>query len=162
MPHGQGERHLSFPRASSLFSRAWRPRFRHFPCRKRSNPLVDAWMQIPLHPADGTILAVGIVVAFLKSGEIHLHPAALEFHERSYVGRYTHRVAISNHRSLTFEQERVTFRWRDCGHGGTQGQMLWGHDHIILRLQKTPRPRRYRSRPATIRPGPHKKLALSG
>ena len=80
MPHGRGERHPSFPCASSLFSRAWRPRFRHFPCRKRSNPLVDAWMQIPLHPADGTILAVGIVVAFLKSGEIHLQPAALEFH----------------------------------------------------------------------------------
>jgi hypothetical protein len=30
-----------------------------------------------------------------------------------YLGRYTHRVAISNHRLLAFEQERVTFRWKN-------------------------------------------------
>ncbi|MGB6839451.1 MAG: transposase, partial [Candidatus Sulfotelmatobacter sp.] len=29
-----------------------------------------------------------------------------------YLGRYTHRVAISNHRLLAFDQERVTFRWK--------------------------------------------------
>src|SRR6266404_92690 len=28
-----------------------------------------------------------------------------------YLGRYTHRVAISNHRLLAFDGERVTFRW---------------------------------------------------
>jgi len=28
-------------------------------------------------------------------------------------GRYTHRVAISNHRLLAFGQERVSFRWKD-------------------------------------------------
>jgi predicted Zn-ribbon and HTH transcriptional regulator len=40
-----------------------------------------------------------------------------------YLGRYTHRVAISNHRLLVFNQERVTFRWKDYAHGGKQGQM---------------------------------------
>jgi len=40
-----------------------------------------------------------------------------------YLGRYTHRVAISNHRLLAFDQERVTFRWKDYAHGGKQGQM---------------------------------------
>jgi len=39
------------------------------------------------------------------------------------MGRYTHRVAISNHRLLAFEQERVTFRWKNYAHGGKQGQM---------------------------------------
>ena len=38
-----------------------------------------------------------------------------------YLGRYTHRVAISNHRLLDFDQERVTFRWKDYAHGGKQG-----------------------------------------
>jgi len=33
-----------------------------------------------------------------------------------YLGRYTHRVAISNHRLLAFNGERVTFRWRDYAH----------------------------------------------
>jgi hypothetical protein len=34
-----------------------------------------------------------------------------------YLGRYTHRVAISNHRLLDFDGERVTFRWKDYTHG---------------------------------------------
>jgi hypothetical protein len=40
-----------------------------------------------------------------------------------YLGRYTHRVAISNHRLLAFEKERVTFRWKDYAHGGKHGTM---------------------------------------
>ena len=40
-----------------------------------------------------------------------------------YLGRYTHRVAISNHRLLAFDQDRVTFRWKDYAHGGKQGTM---------------------------------------
>jgi hypothetical protein len=35
-----------------------------------------------------------------------------------YLGRYTHRVAISNHRSVAFDGERVTFRYKDYAHGG--------------------------------------------
>ena len=34
-----------------------------------------------------------------------------------YLGRYTHRIAISNHRLLAFDGERVFFRWRDYAHG---------------------------------------------
>jgi len=40
-----------------------------------------------------------------------------------YLGRYTHRVAISNHRLLAFEQEHVTFRWKDYAHGSKPGTM---------------------------------------
>jgi hypothetical protein len=40
-----------------------------------------------------------------------------------YLGRYTHRVAISNHRLLALERERVIFRWKDYARGGKQGQM---------------------------------------
>lgn len=35
-----------------------------------------------------------------------------------YLGRYTHRVAISNRRLLAFDGERVTFRWKDYRHDG--------------------------------------------
>jgi len=34
-----------------------------------------------------------------------------------YLGRYTHRVAISNHRLRAFDGERVTFQWKDYAHG---------------------------------------------
>jgi hypothetical protein len=40
-----------------------------------------------------------------------------------YLGRYTHRVAISNHRLASFDGERVTFRWKDYAHGSRTGEM---------------------------------------
>jgi hypothetical protein len=37
-----------------------------------------------------------------------------------YLGRYTHRMAISNHRLLACDGQRVSFRWRDYAHGSKQ------------------------------------------
>jgi hypothetical protein len=37
-----------------------------------------------------------------------------------YLGRYTHRVAISNHRLVSFAGGKVTFRWRDSAHNNEQ------------------------------------------
>ena len=51
-----------------------------------------------------------------------------------YLGRYTHRVAISNHRLLAFDQERVTFRWKDYAHGGKQGEMTLSATEFLRRF----------------------------
>jgi hypothetical protein len=51
-----------------------------------------------------------------------------------YLGRYTHRVAISNHRLLNFDQERVTFRWKDYAHGGKQGKMTLAATEFLRRF----------------------------
>jgi hypothetical protein len=51
-----------------------------------------------------------------------------------YLGRYTHRVAISNHRLLAFEQERVTFRWKDYAHGGQRGKMTLAATEFLRRF----------------------------
>jgi hypothetical protein len=51
-----------------------------------------------------------------------------------YLGRYTHRVAISNHRLLAFEQERVTFRWKDYVRGGKQGEMTLSATEFLRRF----------------------------
>ena len=48
-----------------------------------------------------------------------------------YLVRYTHRVAISNHRLLAFDQERVTFLWKDYAHGGKQGKMTLGCHRVL-------------------------------
>jgi hypothetical protein len=37
-----------------------------------------------------------------------------------YLGRYTHRVAISNHRLVSLADHKVTFRWRDSAHKNEQ------------------------------------------
>jgi hypothetical protein len=51
-----------------------------------------------------------------------------------YLGHYTHRVAISNHRLLAFEQVHVTFRWKDYAHGGKQGKMTVGATEFLRRF----------------------------
>ena len=51
-----------------------------------------------------------------------------------YLGRYTHRVAISNHRLLAFDQERVTFRWKDYAHGGKHGMMTLAATEFLRRF----------------------------
>ncbi len=37
-------------------------------------------------------------------------------HALRYLGAYTHRVAISNHRLISLADGQVTFRWRDSAH----------------------------------------------
>jgi Putative transposase len=53
---------------------------------------------------------------------------------RYLMGRYTHRVAISNHRLLAFEHERVTFRWKNYAHGGKQGQVTLAATEFLRRF----------------------------
>ena len=38
-------------------------------------------------------------------------------HVLHYLARYTHRVAISNHRLIAVTEDEVTFRWKDYRHG---------------------------------------------
>ena len=40
-----------------------------------------------------------------------------------YLGRYTHRVAISNHRLLAFDGDHVTFAYKDYAHGDQRRTM---------------------------------------
>ena len=51
-----------------------------------------------------------------------------------YLGRYTHRVAISNHRLLSFTDQKVTFRWRDSAHQNQQRRMTLALDEFLRRF----------------------------
>jgi hypothetical protein len=51
----------------------------------------------------------------------------------NYLARYTHRVAISNHRLVAFENGRVSFRWRDYAHGGNNKIMTVPVDEFLRR-----------------------------
>src|SRR5947199_2752036 len=55
-------------------------------------------------------------------------------HVLHYLGRYTHRVAISNHRLLDFDGDRVTFRWRDYAHGNKKRKMTLAAHEFIRRF----------------------------
>jgi hypothetical protein len=55
-------------------------------------------------------------------------------HVLNYLARYTHRVAISNHRLVAFENDRVSFRWRDYAHGGKKKIMTVSADEFLRRF----------------------------
>ena len=60
-----------------------------------------------------------------------------------YLGRYTHRIAISNNRILTFNNGTVTFRWRDYSDGSEQKTMALKVDEFIRRYLLHVLPNRY-------------------
>src|SRR5487761_2054898 len=51
-----------------------------------------------------------------------------------YLGRYTHRVAISNHRLVSCTDQKVTFRWRDSAHNNEQKLMTLSLDEFLRRF----------------------------
>jgi hypothetical protein len=52
----------------------------------------------------------------------------------AYLGRYTHRVAISNHRLVSDEGGQVSFQWKDYRHESKQKVMTLGADEFIRRF----------------------------
>ena len=78
-----------------------------------------AWLR-PLHRQDW--------VVYLK------RPFGGPAYVVQYLGRYTHRVAISNHRLVSFKDGQVTFRWRDSAHHNEQKLMTLSVDEFLRRF----------------------------
>jgi putative transposase len=55
-------------------------------------------------------------------------------HVLQYLARYTHRVAISNHRLAGFAGNQVTFRWKDYAHGNKARKMTVSADEFLRRF----------------------------
>jgi putative transposase/transposase-like zinc-binding protein len=55
-------------------------------------------------------------------------------HALRYLGAYTHRVAISNHRLVALTDGNVTFRWRDSAHGNKKRLMTLPVDEFLRRF----------------------------
>jgi Putative transposase/Transposase zinc-binding domain len=55
-------------------------------------------------------------------------------HALRYLGAYTHRVAISNHRLVALTDGGVTFRWRDSAHGNKKRLMTLSVDEFLRRF----------------------------
>ena len=78
-----------------------------------------AWLR-PLHRQDW--------VVYLK------RPFGGPRYVLQYLGRYTHRVAISNHRLVSFQDGQVTFRWRDSAHGNKQELLPLSVNEFLTRF----------------------------
>jgi ribosome modulation factor len=55
-------------------------------------------------------------------------------HVLHYLARYTHRVAISNHRILAVNESQVTFRWKDYAHHSQQCTMTLTCEEFLRRF----------------------------
>jgi hypothetical protein len=55
-------------------------------------------------------------------------------HVLNYLARYTHRVAISNHRLVALSDGNVTFRWKDYAHGNQQKLMTVTVEEFLRRF----------------------------
>jgi hypothetical protein len=61
----------------------------------------------------------------------------------AYLARYTHRVAISNHRIVNFAHGKVTFRWKDYAHKSKQRLMTVTAEEFLRRFLLHVLPRRF-------------------
>ena len=55
-------------------------------------------------------------------------------HALRYLGQYTHRVAISNHRLVALTDSMVTFRWRDSAHKNKKRLMTLPVNEFLRRF----------------------------
>jgi len=55
-------------------------------------------------------------------------------HVLQYLARYTHRVAISNHRLLAVDDAQVTFRWKDYAHHSKRRVMTLTLEQFLRRF----------------------------
>jgi hypothetical protein len=62
-------------------------------------------------------------------------------HVLHYLARYTHRVAISNHRLLSVSASEVCFRWKDYAHHSKQRTMTLASDEFLRRFVQHVLPR---------------------
>jgi hypothetical protein len=62
-------------------------------------------------------------------------------HVLHYLARYTHRVAISNHRLLSVSDAAITFRWKDYAHGSKHRTMTLSPEEFLRRFLQHVLPR---------------------
>jgi hypothetical protein len=53
-----------------------------------------------------------------------------------YLARYTHRVAISNHRLLSVSPSQVTFRWKDYAHHNKRRTLTLSGEEFLRRFSQ--------------------------
>jgi hypothetical protein len=64
-------------------------------------------------------------------------------HVLHYLARYTHRVAISNHRLVDVTDDTVSFRWKDYRHGRQMRTLTLDVDEFLRRFLLHVLPKRF-------------------
>jgi predicted RNA-binding Zn-ribbon protein involved in translation (DUF1610 family) len=87
------------------------------------------------HLADPTALRAFLRRLFRHDWVVYAKlPFGGPTHVLHYLARYTHRVAISNHRIINVADDQVTFRWKDYAHGCTSRTMTVSAHEFLRRF----------------------------
>jgi Putative transposase len=70
-------------------------------------------------------------------------PFGSSAHVLHYLARYTHRVAISNHRLVAVTDDTVSFRWKDYRHGSQVRTLTLDADEFLRRFLLHVLPKRF-------------------
>jgi len=70
-------------------------------------------------------------------------PFASPAHVLHYLARYTHRVAISNHRLVDVTDDTVSFRWKDYRHGSRVRTLTLASEEFLRRFLLHVLPKRF-------------------
>ena len=122
-----------------------RRRFRTLVC----NAIREAWangsLTLPPHIArDRTALDLLLALASKTDWHTYAKPSFGGPEQvLAYLAAYTHRVAISNHRIVAFDGQRVTFRYRDYKDGHAQKTMSLPATEFLGRVLLHVLPRRF-------------------
>ena len=90
----------------------------------------------PLQPlADDTAFRAFLRTLFRQDWVVYVKPPfGGPTHVLHYLARYTHRVAISNHRIVNVGDGQVTFRWKDYAHGSQPRMLTLSTDAFLRRF----------------------------
>ncbi len=85
--------------------------------------------------ADPQVFAAFVHTSFREDWVVYAKPPfGGPEHVLQYLARYTHRVAISNHRIVAVTNSHVTFRWKDYAHHSRQRTMTLTGEGVIWKL----------------------------
>jgi hypothetical protein len=106
----------------------------------RRNKLTFHGACLPL--ADATTFGSFLRTLFREDWVVYAkRPFGGPEHVLHYLARYTHRVAISNHRLIDLTDTHVTFRWKDYAHHNKQRTMTLTHEVFLRRFLEHVLPR---------------------
>ena len=109
-----------------VLSRMFRGKFLNYLKKEVSNETVKLLTDIDFKALKDSLYSVDWVV-YCKP------PFKSPNHVIEYLGRYTHKVAISNSRIISCEDGAVTFKWRDYKHQSAQKLMTLASEEFIRR-----------------------------
>ncbi|CAN5205731.1 hypothetical protein BH11BAC5_BH11BAC5_13460 [soil metagenome] len=61
----------------------------------------------------------------------------------AYLGRYTHKIAITSHRIISISEHSVLFNYRDYAEGNQQKEMMLSHLEFLRRFELHILPKRF-------------------